>query len=339
MGETKKKSFRVILSVISACLILGIIAGFRSDISQITGLIATSSMGISYSQISVAYSIYKIIGGISSILVAILVLKISNRIILFSGILISIMGMIFMAFSTTMVGFIIGLGLLIGVGSAAISFGIIFGLLATLLEEKAAIIVSSILSLSLSFFGILFAPVIGYLFETIGFTEMMIVFSLIFLVTIPLALILSSKKNEGKMNEEKKSLNFIATIKSILLRKETMILILLFFVVGFLQGFSNHFYTGALTGSGLENDIIILLYSNLKLISALCGFFVAFLVVKFKRAFFSEALVLLIYGSLFITLFLLPRATIPIFIGVLIGVLIYSLIYPILSLRITNNPF
>jgi len=337
MGETKKISFRVILAIISACLIFGVIAGFRSDISQITGLISSSSMGISYSEISIAYSIYKIVGGISSILVAILVLKISNRLIMFSGILISILGMIIMAFSTEVIGFIIGLGLLIGVGSAAISFGILFGLLATLLNEKAAVVVSSIFSLSLTFFGFIFAPIIDSLFRSIGYTPMMIVFSLLLLITIPFAFILSSKKNEGELDKEKESIDFIPTIKSIFLRKETLILIVLFFVGGFLQGFSNHYYTGTLGGTGFESDIITFIYSNIKLISAICGFFIAFLVVKFKRAFFAEALVLLAYGAVYLTLHFVLHVDILVLIGVITGVIIYSMVYPLFSLIIKRK--
>ncbi|HJJ48788.1 MAG TPA: MFS transporter [Methanocorpusculum sp.] len=335
-GSTKEKvTFKIILISIAACLLYGVL-GFRSDMSQIIGIISNTSEVFSYVDIQLANTVCRFVTAFASPVIAFLVLKKSNFFILTFGFVTTILGLLCMAAATTFPMLVFGLGILFGVGTAALSFGIIFGIVSPLVGESVAVILSTIFSISATAFGVLFSPVIQLLSDNVGYQGMLVAASLLFVCVYPLIFVISGKKKEKAIAEQKKKMGFKEALSLMFKDKITYILIVLFFIVGFCSGISNHYYTGLLT-IDIPSLGASITYSVMKIVCALGSFAAAFFIVKIKKTWRFTAGVFILFGITELIIAFLPDTALEFIPVTWFAVLVLSFMNPLSTLIIRRR--
>ncbi|HJJ39270.1 MAG TPA: MFS transporter, partial [Methanocorpusculum sp.] len=333
---SRKFAFRLILAAIAACLLYGVVYGFRADISIITGILNDVENGMSYTEIELAYAVYKVVTAAMAPVVAIVILKKSNRFVLLGGVISLLAGLFVMSFASTLPLLILGLGVLVGVGCAALSFGIIFGIVSPLLGEKSAVILSTLFTIASLCFSVILSPMMQITNNFLGYPVMMLMLSVVIVCTLPLIFILGSSKNEEAVKKEKESLSLVETAKSLFRRKEVYILILFVFMIGLLGGLQNHFYSGL-----LALDIPVagasVMFSALKLVTAAASLILTILVLKVKRIFSVTGLVVLLVGALECVIVFMPTESFEMLSSIVVVTVVFAAVYPLQTLIVRRR--
>ncbi|HJJ35582.1 MAG TPA: MFS transporter [Methanocorpusculum sp.] len=336
MSETadtvkQKVTAKVVFIAIAACLLFGVLSGFRSDMSAVIGIMQDTSETLSYVDLQLANTVCRFVGALSAPVIAFLTLKKSNLFVLTFGFITSILGVLCMAVAQSLPLMIIGLGILFALGTAALSFGIIFGIVSPLVGEKVAIIISTLFSISTTFFGVLFSPIIQGLSNVMGYQAMLIIFCLVLVCIYPLSFVIAGRKNEVHVAHAKKKIRFKEALSIIFKNRFTYILIGFFLVLGLASGIGNHLYTGMLS-LDIPSMGVSFTFSILKIIGAVGSFIFAFIVVRIKRTLSMGALIFLCFGLMELVVALLPVGALPSLVSISIAILAVSALYPLSSL-------
>lgn len=335
-GSIKEKvTLKIILISIAACLLYGVL-GFRSDMSQIIGIISNTSEVFSYVDLQLANTVCRFVTAFASPVIAFLVLKKSNFFILTFGFVTTILGLLCMAAATTFPMLLFGLGILFGVGTAALSFGIIFGIVSPLVGESVAVVLSTIFSISATVFGVLFSPVIQLLSDNVGYQGMLLVSSLLFVCVYPLIFVISGKKKEKTIAEQKKKMGFKEALSLMFKDKITYILIVLFFIIGFCSGITNHYYTGLLT-TDISSLGVSLTYSVMKITCAISSFAAAFFIVKIKKTWRFSAGIFILFGITELIIAFIPEEALEFIPITWFAALLLSFMFPLSTLIIRRR--
>lgn len=332
----EKITFKVVLISIAACLLYGVIGGFRSDISEIIGIMGTAGAAFSYVDVQLANTVCRFVTAFASPVIAFLVLKRSNFFILTAGFVTTILGLVCIAAASSLPVLILGLGILFALGTAALSFGIIFGIVSPLIGEKAAVVVSTIFTISTTFFGVIFAPVIQLLSDAFGYQGMLVIFILVIVCIYPLIFVISGKKKEAVTAVQKKEIRFKDALSLIFKDKAIYLLMAIFFVSGFCSGINNHFYTGMLT-LDVPSLGVSLTYSLVKIIGALGAFAASFFILKIKKTMRAAGMVFLIYGITLLIISFTPDDSLMFIPFTLFAALVFCAVSPLSTLIVRRS--
>ncbi|HJJ35581.1 MAG TPA: hypothetical protein O0X27_00235 [Methanocorpusculum sp.] len=332
----EKITLKIVLVAIAGCLIYGILTGFRSDMSAIIGIIANSGDVFSYVELQTANTVCRFVSALAAPFIAFLTLKKSNFFVLTFGFVTSILGLLCIAVATSFPVLVLGLGILFAVGTAALSFGIIFGIVSAFVGEKTAVTISTIFSLATTFFGILFSPVIQRLSDLFGYQAMLFIFTALLVCIYPLIFVISGKKKEVTLMKQKKEMKFRDALSLIFRNKITYILMAFFFVMGFSSGINNHFYTGMLS-LDVPSMGVSFSFSLLKLISAGGMVVMTLLVIRIKRPVQFSALVFLLFGVLLGLQLFVPSDSLYFLIFTNMAVFVMAAFYPVSTLIVRRE--
>jgi len=321
--ENIKPLLKLSLVIVSVCLFFGITTGFRSDLGMVTALLSDSS-GISYSEVQLAFTFNTYICALAAPFLAALTIKKSSRFVLILGVILTVAGLLLMVASTSFITLFIGVSILFAIGSSALSFGIIFGAVVPFLKENVAIVISTVFTITGTFFGVLFQPVIQNLTDTIGFTGTIIVFCLLFIIIIPLIFLFSKGGKDKEVQEIKKKIKFKDVSKDLLRNKITIIMMILMFVMGMMQGLSNHYYTAIIDFNLPEAS-----YSIMKIVSLAGSLLFTFIVIKMRKRLSFTVFVILFYAAMEISILINPQGSLAYLIFIYLGTFVLGLVYPL----------
>jgi len=324
----EKITFKVVTISIAAILLYGILSGFRSDFSEVIGIINFTSDKLSYIDLQTANTVCKIVTAFALPIVAFATIKISNFFVLTTGFITTIAGLLCISIASSLPLLIIGLGVLFAVGTAALSFGVIFGIVSPLLGEKTAIIVSTILNIACTFFGVIFSPLIQWCSNIFGYQGMIILFCLVLICIFPLVFLLTGKKKEKTINEKKAKIKMKKAFSIIFKSKTTYFLLVLFFILGFVNGFTNHFYTGMLLLE-LPSMGVSIAFSVLKIVAAVGSIVLTIVVLRIKKTLSFCAIFLLLFGIAEAFIYWIPKDSLAFLPYVCMSVFIFSVFYPL----------
>ncbi|HJJ35589.1 MAG TPA: MFS transporter [Methanocorpusculum sp.] len=332
----EKITLKTGLLIAAVTLFFGVVVGFRGDFSEIIGIIADSGDTFSYTDLQLANTVCRFVTALASPLIAFLTLKKSNFFVLTFGVITTILGLFCIAVATSFPVMFIGLGILFAVGSAALSFGIIFGLVSLFVGEKTAIAVSTLFSLATTFFTIAYAPAIQLLSDTFGYKGMLFILILIVICAYPLTFTLSGKKKEVVVKKQKDEIQFKEALSLILKNKITYVMIAFFFVMGLSSGVNNHSYT-AMLSVDLPSLGVSITFSFMKLIAAIGLAVMTLLVLRVKRPVHLAALIFLLFGVLIGAQLFVPPEDMYGIVFVYIALFIMGAFYPIATLLVRRN--
>lgn len=149
----------ILLIAMAGAVMYGVSAGLRGDIGILLMPIVNHS-GQSYGTVSFVIAIMQLAFGATQPFFGWLALQRSNRFVLTLGIVCFMSGLALIPLATSLPMLILAMGVLLGAGTGAVSFGIIFSALMQVTNRQGAMMISGILNASAGMGSTFFAPVI-----------------------------------------------------------------------------------------------------------------------------------------------------------------------------------
>ncbi len=244
------------------------------------------------------------------------------------GAILYIVGLVTMAFAATPLWLYIGGGVLVGLGVAACSFGVILAAMARLVGAEKRSLAFGLGTAAGSAGMFLYAPISQGLIDALGWSDSLLVFCVILLIIPVLAIPLRGNSSASNIAGAEIEQSISEALKEAFAHKSYLLLASGFFVCGFQVAFIAAHFPAYISDLGIEARWAVIAIS-------LIGFFNIFgsLASGFIGQYYSKRILLaLIYfaRSIAFTVFLLVPATpttIVIF-SIVIGILWLSTVAP-----------
>ncbi|MCH8105953.1 MAG: MFS transporter [Proteobacteria bacterium] len=244
------------------------------------------------------------------------------------GAILYIVGLVTMAFAATPLWLYIGGGVLVGLGVAACSFGVILAAMARLVGPEKRSLAFGLGTAAGSAGMFLYAPISQGLIDALGWSDSLLVFCVILLIIPVLAIPLRGNSSASNIAGAEIEQSISEALKEAFAHKSYLLLASGFFVCGFQVAFIAAHFPAYISDLGIEARWAVIAIS-------LIGFFNIFgsLASGFIGQYYSKRILLaLIYfaRSIAFTVFLLVPATpttIVIF-SIVIGILWLSTVAP-----------
>lgn len=234
MQIKNKTSMRTAGIIISACLLYMASAGLRTVFGVLLNVIAAGT-GIAYAQVSSAIAIAQLAFGISQPVFGVIANKTSKRVVLMLGCVLMGAGLILIPFCTRFISLVGALGIILPIGTGAVSFGMIMSAVSPLVGEKKAIITSGLVNASSGVGGIILSPVIQGLYDASGLFVTMAVLAVYMFVLIFVSAFMCGKTK--KQQEEVTADNHVKSLlKEAFKNKSYLALVWGFFTCGYHMG-------------------------------------------------------------------------------------------------------
>ncbi len=203
MRTNRNKVIPHIGIVATACLMYAVSAGLRSVYGIMLGTISKGT-GIAYAAVSFVIAVGQLVFGIAQPVFGIIALKKSNSFVLASGCILMALGLAMIPFCTTDWMLMMFFGILLPVGTGAVSFGIIMGAITPKLGESRAAAAAGFVNASSGVGSIVFSPMIQSLFSSVGLKITMLSLGLLAVILVPIAIRVSgTKKGEHSVADNK----------------------------------------------------------------------------------------------------------------------------------------
>lgn len=260
--------------ILSACLLYMASAGLRTVFGVLLNVIAAGT-GIAYAQVSSAIAIAQLAFGISQPVFGVIANKTSKRIVLMLGCVFMGAGLMLIPFCTSFIPLVGALGIILPVGTGAVSFGMIMSVVSPLVGEKKAIIASGLVNASSGVGGILLSPVIQGLYDAFGLFVTMAVLAVYMFVLIFVSAFMCGK-TEKQQQEVTADNNVKSLLKEALKNKSYLALIWGFFTCGYHMGIVETHLFSQLVSYGMSESFTAISFSvygaAVMLGCLICGF-------------------------------------------------------------------
>lgn len=226
-GNTRINMIKII---ISACFLYAVSAGLRSVYGIMINAISAEGV-IRYAMISFAVATGQMVFGISQPLFGVLALKKSKRFVLITGAFCMAVGLGMIPYCKTSWMLLLFLGIILPIGTGAVSFGMIMGAVTPKVGEKKAVTISGLVNASSGVGGIVLSPLIQKTVELTGLKVTMLCLALIAVALIPCAIAISDKQDTAEDTVEQK--DTVSLLMNTLKNKNYWFLLIGFFTCGF----------------------------------------------------------------------------------------------------------
>lgn len=187
----KNSTAKLVLIALAACLLYGVSSGIRANYGILINSISQNS-GVPYSLVSFILALVQLIYGITQPLFGILAMKRSNGFVLLTGAGLMAVGLAGIPFCHSMWPLLLFLGIVFPAGTGALSFGIIMGAIAPLMNEKEAAAVSGIVTAGSGLGSTILSPTIQRLNAASGLQTTMFALCISAICLLPISWWISS---------------------------------------------------------------------------------------------------------------------------------------------------
>ncbi len=260
------KARKVLGAAVCGCLLYAVSSGIRANYGIMLNAVGAHS-GLAYADLSFIIAVGQLVFGIAQPVFGMIALKRSNRLVLVLGALLMAAGLNAVSFCGAFLPMLLALGIVLPVGTGAISFGIIMSALTPRIGEKRAAAASGFVSASSGIGSTVFSPLIQQLLENLTFLQSMAVLSIPALILIPVSLYLTGgKKQSGNMPEtasgqDGSGESLLAMLGHALRNPVYLTVTLSFFTCGFhMSIIETHFYSQLLS-LGIRDSTAALIFS------------------------------------------------------------------------------
>lgn len=301
MQINNKTAFRTAGIIISACLLYMASAGLRTVFGVLLNVIAAGT-GIAYASVSSAIAIAQLVFGVSQPVFGVIANKTSKRFVLMIGCVFMGLGLILIPFCNGFVPLLGALGVILPIGTGAVSFGMIMSVVSPLVGEKKASIASGLVNASSGVGGIIFSPVLQGLYDASGLFVTMLVFAIYMFVLVfvagfmcgkPVKLAVDDKQTECQDTEAHEKRDLKSLLKSAVSNKSYLALVLGFFTCGYHMGIVETHLFSQVVSYGMTETFTSFTFSvygaAVMLGCLICGFVCNVIPMKYVLSF--------IYGS------------------------------------------
>lgn len=259
MNTKENKTMRTAGIIISACLLYMASAGLRTVFGVLLNIIAAGT-GIAYASVSAAIAIAQLVFGISQPVFGIIANKKSKRFVLMLGCLFMGVGLILIPFCQGVIPLIGALGVILPIGTGAVSFGMIMSVVSPLVGEKKAMIASGLVNASSGVGGIIFAPVLQGLYDASGLFVTMLVFAIYMTALMLVSAFMCGKPQKTMQKAEQKN-DVKALLKEAVKNKSYLALVFGFFTCGYHMGIVETHLFSQIVSYGISEAVTALAFS------------------------------------------------------------------------------
>lgn len=289
-----------------ACLVYAVSAGLRSVYGIMLGAISDGT-GIAYASVSFAIAVGQLVFGVAQPVFGIVALKKSNAFVLAMGCVFMAVGLAAIPLCTAEWMLMLFLGILLPVGTGAVSFGIIMGAITPKLGEKRAATASGFVNASSGVGSIFFSPMIQKLFSSVGLRNTMLALGLAAIILIPVALLVSGSKDRRSIKSGiHKNTNVPVLLQQAFKSKNFLFLLMGFTTCGFHMAIiETHLYS-QIQSYGMTDSVAALSFSVYGFASVIGSLASGFLSSRLPMKYVVGVL----YGSraaMLLAFFLLPK--------------------------------
>lgn len=250
-----------ILLTLAASLIYGISSGVRANYGILLGPISQNS-GVNYASVSFVLAIAQLSFGVMQPIFGVLSMKKSSPFVLRCGVGLMSAGVLFLPFCKSLWTLLVVLGFLLPSGTAALSFGIVMGVLTPKLPRQAVSGASGIVTASSGIGSTIFSPLIQTLTAAIGLLGTMMFLSVPSILLLPVSLFLCRARADAvPVVKEQKPAGLITLILEAAKSRDYCFLLTGFFTCGFHMAIiETHLYT-QITTCGFDQQIAAYAFS------------------------------------------------------------------------------
>lgn len=261
--------------MIAACLLYMASAGLRTVFGVLLNVIAAGT-GIAYAKVSSAIAIAQLVFGVSQPIFGVIANKTSKRFVLMAGCLFMGMGLILIPLCNSFLPLVGALGVILPVGTGAVSFGMIMSVVSPLLGEKKAIIASGLVNASSGVGGIILSPVIQGLYDASGLFVTMLVLAVYMFVLIFVSAFMCGKPVKEEQDSVGNKRNLTQLLKEAFRNKSYLALVWGFFTCGYHMGIVETHLFSQLVHYGMTEGFTAIAFSiygaAVMLGCLICGF-------------------------------------------------------------------
>lgn len=237
--------------IICGCIIAMITFGNRSTFGLFT-LPITESMGWSRESYGLAMAIQNLVWGLAQPVVGGLSDKFGTTRTLAAGAVIYALGMVAMAFAPTEGMFMLSAGVIVGVGIATASFGVVMAAFGRAVAQEQRPMVFGIATAASSMGQFVFAPLGQAFISSFGWHTALLYLAAIVVLVIPLSLALTGK---SRSVEGEADLKFMTALARAWGHGSYKLLVIGFFVCGFHLAFVTVHMPAYLVQCGLSPEV------------------------------------------------------------------------------------
>lgn len=308
----KHKGFGIIAA---ACLMYAVSAGLRSIYGILLDAIAAET-GIAYASVSLAIAVGQLVFGVAQPVAGIIALKKSNAFVLICGSICMALGLMAIPYCQSGWLLMIFLGILLPIGTGAVSFGMIMSAITPRLGESAAAASSGLINASSGLGSIVFSPILQRAFAAVGIKSTLAGFAVLTFLLVPAARIICGDSRQKAQAGSAGSTEIMPAIAVSFRSRNYYFLLIGFFTCGFHMAIiETHLYTQILS-HGIPESTAALAFSVYGFASVAGSLLSGWLSSRFPMKYVVGTL----YGSrvIWVLAFLLLPKTVPVVFAVII---------------------
>lgn len=231
--RTVSRTTNPVLLTAASALIYGLCSGIRANYGILLGPISQNS-GVDYASVSFVLAVAQLFFGIMQPVFGVLAMKKSNAFVLRSGVALLTSGVLLLPFCKSLWTLMAVLGVLLPSGTAALSFGIIMGILTPQIPGRAASVASGIVTASSGVGSTVLSPIIQALTAAVGLLGTMLFLGVPSLLLLPVSIYLCrSAKETAPTAEQREEVRLTALAREAVQNRDYRFLLVGFFTCGF----------------------------------------------------------------------------------------------------------
>lgn len=246
------------------CLIYAINGGVRGNFGVILGPISEAS-GISYADVSFVLAVSQLVFGLLQPVFGIIAMKRSERRVLCIGVLLMAAGFLLTPFCKTQGTLLLALGILLPAGTAALSFGLLLGIVTPQLPPGKSSTVSGFLNASSGVGTTVLAPILTGISGAFGLLGMMLFLGIPSLFLIPVVLWLcrlpAGAEPSIKTTANPSEIHPLAMLKDAVKDRNYQFLMVGFFTCGFHMAILETHFFNQLTTFDMDRSTSAIIFS------------------------------------------------------------------------------
>lgn len=261
MQASKRSNFTVWLVAAAACLFYALSGGIRSNYGLIRGAISAAS-GADYASVSLVLAVAQLSFGVMQPVFGAVALKKSSGFVLSLGAVTAAAGLLGIPLCRTSWMLMLFLGLMMPIGLAAFSFGIIMGAVTPVLGERRAATVSGFVSAGSGLGSILLAPLLRGMLDHAGLWGTILSLAIPTVCLLPVAVWLSRfGKADAAQLPSGGDVSIGAMLAEALKNRSYIFIVLAFFTCGFhMSLIETHLYSNFVS-YGFSDRIVTYAFS------------------------------------------------------------------------------
>lgn len=246
MGLNKQKKrytfFGAVVIGLVACLLYGVSAAIRGNIGILLNPLEMSS-GLSYEQVSFCIALMNLLFGVAQPFFGMMAARSSNRMVLTTGLGLLVIGLFGMLNAHSYPALVLSLGILFGIGSGAIAFGMVLTSAIHFAGKEHAMTLSGLLNAAAGMISFILAPLMQTSLNHLGLIPTLFLLAALIVAMIPVVFFITSRdpnrafkmRKKGPAESEKavENLNGFALLKHAFSNRTYLFLIGGFSTCGF----------------------------------------------------------------------------------------------------------